>query len=204
MFGYNQPRVRLWSRVTILPRVTMLVAELLEDTSCQDPVNDGVTFYVRYLGCCGVPRWEYCRVSAILVQKLQILCNPPCLQAERRGGDSWGHQEHHSGGKLYFAPASDKIQYASQWYTCLFISVQETIFLHFSLFCLYPCLDYFPLSAHRTKNIFTKHSQTSQTRNLLLLQNWTFTSFVRLRKREWNHKDYNLRFYFKTIMWSGF
>ena len=37
--------------------------------------------------------------------------------------------------------------------------------------CLYPCLDYFPLSAHRTKNIFTKHSQTSQTRNLLLLQN---------------------------------
>ena len=87
---------------------------------------------------------------------------------------------------------------------CLFISVQETIFLHFSLFCLYPCLDYFPLSAHRTKNIFTKHSQTSQTRNLLLLQNWTFTSFVRLRKREWNHKDYNLKFYFKTIMWSGF
>ena len=51
------------------------------------------------------------------MQKLQILCNPPCLQAERRGGDSWGHQEHHSGGKLYFAPASDKIQYASQWYT---------------------------------------------------------------------------------------
>ena len=83
-------------------------------------------------------------------------------------------------------------------------SVQETIFLHFSLFCLYPCLDYFPLSAHRTKNIFTKHSQTSQTRNLLLLQNWTFTSFVRLRKREWNHKDYNLKFYFKTIIWSGF
>ena len=37
--------------------------------------------------------------------------------------------------------------------------------------CLYPCLDYFPLSAHRTKNIFNKHSQTSQTRNLLLLQN---------------------------------
>ena len=70
--------------------------------------------------------------------------------------------------------------------------------------CLYPCLDYFPLSAHSTKNIFTKHSQSSQTRNLLLLQNWTFTSFVRLRKREWNHKDYNLKFYFKTIMWSGF
>ena len=69
--------------------------------------------------------------------------------------------------------------------------------------CLYPCLDYFPLSAHRTKNIFTKHSQTSQTRNLLLLQNWTFTSFVRLRKREWNHKDYNLRFYFNTIMLSS-
>ena len=139
MFAHKLPRVRLWSRVRIwtrvriLPRVTMVGAELLEDTSCQDPVNDGVTFYVRYLGCCGVPRWE-CRVSAILLQKLQILCNPPCLQAERRGGDSWGHQEHHSGGKLYFAPASDKIQYASQWYTCLFISVQETIFLHFSLF----------------------------------------------------------------------
>ena len=30
-------------------------SELLED-SCHEPVTDGVTFYVRYLGCCGVPR----------------------------------------------------------------------------------------------------------------------------------------------------
>ena len=136
MFGHKLPRVTIWPRVTILPRVTLLGAELLEDASCQDPVNDGVTFYVRYLGCCGVPRWGtiLTRISNIVAKKLQILCNPMCLQAERRGGDSWGHQEHHSGGKLYFVPASDKIQYASQWYTYLFISVQETIFLHFSLF----------------------------------------------------------------------
>ena len=135
MFGHKLPRVTIWPRVTILPRVTLLGAELLEDASCQDPVNDGVTFYVRYLGCCGVPRWvtTLTRISNIVAKKLQI-CNPMCLQAERRGGDSWGHQEHHSGGKLYFAPASDKIQYASQWYTYLFISVQEAIFLLFSLF----------------------------------------------------------------------
>ena len=31
------------------------IPELLED-SCHEPVTDGVTFFVRYLGCCGVQR----------------------------------------------------------------------------------------------------------------------------------------------------
>jgi len=43
--------------------------KLLED-SCHEPVTDGVTFYVRYLGCCGVPRPSGEEVTAEAIKNI--------------------------------------------------------------------------------------------------------------------------------------
>ena len=184
MFGHKLPRVTIWPRVTILPRVTLLGAELLEDASCQDPVNDGVTFYVRYLGCCGVPRWVtiLTRISNIVAKKCKfyvIRC------VSRPSGEEVTAEAIKSIIQAVNYTLSQPLIKSNMLLsgTHIYSSLYKKQYFFISP-CLYPCLDYFPLSAHRTKNIFNKHSQTSQTRNLLLLQNWTFTSFVRLRKRE--------------------